>query len=339
MKSFENKQILLITTHFFGYENAMIHQLKKRDAHVLYFDERPSENSFYKGIIRVAPFLLHWKIESYYKSILNQLKNKKIDQFLLIKGEATPEFFLKEFRKQHPETRFIFYAYDSVTEYPKFLKLSHYFDSVFTFEAQDAQKYNWHFRPLFYIDAYQNSILKSKTLYDVAFIGSAHTDRYTVGENILKSLNQLKLKSYFYYFAPGKIFFYLKRLLDPHFKKFDIKKVRFQSLSHEKIADIYQNSFAVLDINKPFQLGLSMRPFEAIASQKKLITTNPEIVHYPFYSADNILVVNRNFIQIDPLFFQTPFKELPEGTLQKISIDSWLDALFIQEQDEYWKWW
>ena len=341
MNDFSNKNILLITAQFFGYEKALQNQLKKRGARVWYYDERPSNKNLHKGIIRVAPFLLKGKTKRYYQTILEELKTEKIDYFLLIKGEATPFFFLKQFRQQHPETQCIFYAYDSVTEYPKFLKLNSYFDKNFTFEARDAQQYNLHFRPLFYIDEYAQPKVKSNgsTLYDISFVGSAHTDRFTVGENIRKVADKMGLKTFFYYYAPSKIIFYLKRIFDPYFKKFDIRQVKFQSISHKDLAEIYQNSFAVLDINKPFQLGLSMRPFETFVAQKKLITTNPEIVNYPFYHPNNILVLDRDNIDIPISFFQTDFQPLSDELLEKISLDSWLDAIFLQPQDEYWKWW
>ena len=338
MQNFQGKKILFLTASFFGYEKAIVHQMKALGMEVDFFDERPSNNNLIKGIIRVFPKLIQNKTKNYYKEILEKSKAKKYDFFLLIKGEATPIFFLKEFKKQHPETKTIFYAYDSVAEYPKFLELNKYFDENYTFEAKDAEKYNIHFRPLFYINNYAEKKIETKK-YDVCFIGSAHTDRYFVGEKIEKELNDLKLTSFFYYFAPSKIVFYLKRIFDIHFKKFDIKKIKFLSLNHAEVSKKYRESFAVLDINKPFQFGLSMRPFEVLVSERKLITTNPEIVHYPFYNPNNILILNRDNIQIPKEFFDTKFQPLTDELLDKISITSWLEALLIKDQNKYWKWW
>ena len=62
--------------------------------------------------------------------------------------------------------------------------------------------------------------------------------------------------------------YYFKKIFDQNFKRFDLDKLSFDKLTHEQISDIYSNSFAVLDINKPFQLGLSMRTFDTLASSK-----------------------------------------------------------------------
>ncbi len=339
MEKFKNKRILLLTTRFFDYEKAIVRRLETLGAIVDYYDERPSNSNWTKGIIRVAPKLLTWKTQSYYKRILEETQSKKYDFLLLIKGEATPEFFLEIFKKEHPETTSIFYAYDSVAEYPKFLKLNVFFDRNFTFEARDSEKYDVHFRPLFFIDDYTRVEKNQLKKYDITFIGSAHTDRYTVGENIEKESKKRGLNTFFYYYAPSKIIFYLKRIFDPHFKKFNIEKVKFQSLKHEKVAEIYKESFAILDINKPFQFGLSMRPFETLISGRKMITTNTEIINYPFYNPNNILVIDRDAVEIPEVFFETEFQDLPKEQIEKLTLDSWLDALFFDHQDEYWKWW
>jgi hypothetical protein len=334
----QNKKILFLTTNFFQYEKSIIQEMEKLGATVDFYDERPSNNNFGKGVIRVAPRLFSWKTNRYYNQILSDTKDKKYDFFLLIKGEATPLSFLKKFRKQHPESSCIFYAYDSVEEYPKFLKLQQYFDKVFTFEARDSQKYNWHFRPLFYIDAYQTKVTTHK-IYDLSFVGSAHTDRYFISEKIEKELHKNKLSSFFYYYAPSRIIFYLKRIFDSHFKKFDIRKINTQPLSHESISKIYQQSIAILDINKPFQFGMSMRPFESLAAERKLVTTNPEIIHYPFYNPNNILIIDREQPNIPKDFFQTEFQPLPKEQLEMLTIQSWLEGIFKKNQDNYWKWW
>ena len=104
--------------------------------------------------------------------------------------------------KNNPQATKIFYTYDSAVEYPKFLKLYPYFDKVFTFEPEDAKKYNLHFRPLFYLKEYRSLQSNSKPQYDISFIGTAHTDRYLIGEKVAEISEKQKLSSFFYYFLP-----------------------------------------------------------------------------------------------------------------------------------------
>lgn len=332
----KGKKILFLTANFFNYEVEIIKRLKEFGAEVDFFNERPSDSVFTKGIIRVNSSLYQSKIDNYYKKILHEIQLKKFDFFLLIKGETMPNFFLEEFTKNNPQATKIFYTYDSAVEYPKFLKLYPYFDKVFTFEPEDAKKYNLHFRPLFYLKEYRSLQSNSKPQYDISFIGTAHTDRYLIGEKVAEISEKQKLSSFYYYYAPGKLAFLLKKVFDKNLKEFDLKKLSFQKLSHQNIIEIYKNSFAVLDINKPFQKGLTMRTFEVLAASKKLITTNTDVRKYPFFNSNNVQILNRENLDLDEEFFTTEFQKIPEKDLEMMSLDSWIECLFIREQDEYW---
>lgn len=338
MTAVQGKKILFLSVSFFGYENAIAERLCGLGAEVDFYDERPSNSNFSKGLIRLNKNLYHRKITTYYRRILNDTGNRKYDYFLLIKGEATPAFFLQAIRDNNPGIQMIYYNFDPLSEYPHLISHLRYFDRKFTFEFSDAAQFNLNFRPLFYLDEYKNTA-KSVTRtadYDMVFIGSAHTDRYIVGEKIRAVANSLRLKSYFYYYAMGRFTFRLKKMIDKNLEQFDIDKVSFTKLTHDEIIGFYRNTKSVLDINKPFQQGLTIRTFEVLASEKKLITTNADIQNYPFYNPDNIMITDRENIVLDPGFFTTPFKTIDRDILYRMSLDSFIECLFDKPQDDYW---
>ncbi len=333
----KDKKILFLSANFFGYEKAIVKRLRELGADVDFYNERPSDSVLTKGIIRVNKNFYFKKINSYYEKILAQTMNHKYDFFLLIKGETIPIFFLEKFKKENPAAKMIYYSYDAVHEYPKFLKLYSYFNNNFTFEPKDAQQYHLSFRPLFFVKEYQHSIADISKKYDVVFIGSAHTDRYIIGEKIKELCKAKNLKTYFYYYAPSKIAFLMKKIFDQNLQKFDFQKLSFKKFQHAEIAAIYAQSQSVLDINKPFQNGLTMRTFETLASGKKLLTTNSDIKNYPFYDAENIMILDRNKLEIEAGFFKSDFKEISAETLEMMTLDSWIECLFVKDQDDYWK--
>ncbi|WP_374461886.1 hypothetical protein [Chryseobacterium taeanense] len=337
MIDLNGKKILFLSVSFFNYEKAIAKRLSDLGAEVDFYDERPSNSNFSKGIVRLNKKFYHLKINAYYNRILNEIKNKKYDYFFLIKGEATPSFFLEKIKENNPGIKMIYYNFDPLTEYPDLIDNLKFFDKKFTFEYRDSVTYNMNFRPLFYVDEYKN--LNHDTgaaIYDMVFIGSAHTDRYIVGEKIRAAADKLKLNSYFYYYAMGKIAFRLKKIIDKNLKQFDMAKVSFDKLTHYQIIDFYRKTKSVIDINKPFQSGLTIRTFEVLASGKKLITTNSDIINYPFYSPENVLVIDRENIQLDPEFFKTDFKKLNQDVLYRMSLDSFIECLFGDAQDDYW---
>lgn len=337
MISLKDKKILFLSVSFFKYERAIVKRLAEMGAQVDFYDERPSNSNFSKGIIRFNKRFYQTQIHRYYQKILKEIQGKGYDYFLLIKGEATPAFFLEEVKRNNPRMEMIHYNFDPLTEYPLLISNLQYFDKKFTFERSDAQKYNLHFRPLFYLDEYRDSDREFQHFeYDVVFIGSAHTDRYVVGEKVKAVANKLNLKSFFYYYAMGKTAFRLKKLFDSNMKQFDLKTVSFEKLNHEQIIDYYRKSKAVLDINKPFQNGLTIRTFEVLAAGRKLITTNTDIKNYPFYNPDNILIIDRENVELHPDFFTTKFVHADEKMLYMMSLNSFIECLFFKDQDSYW---
>ncbi len=334
--NFTSKKILFISPSFFDYENAITSRLQRRGAKVDFFDERPSNSWLTKGIIRVYKRLYQSRINTYYQKILETTKKENYDYFLLLKGESIPYWFIQKLKTLHPDILTVFYIYDTVEEYPRFLELIPFFDKVITFDPQDAIKYNIPFRPLFYLDDYKKTQSNTKYLYDLAFIGTAHTDRYAVGENLLQASEKLRLRSFIYYYSPSKMIFLLRRIFDKTLKSFDLSKLSFKKLSHPDVAKIYQECFAVVDINKPFQNGLSLRTFEALIAGKKLITTNSEIVKYSFYNPNNILVITRDTIELPPSFFETEYC-VDKDAIEIYRLDAWLDSVFLGFQNDYWQ--
>lgn len=335
MKEIKGKKILFLAVRFFQYEKAIAQRLSELGAEVDFYDERPSNSNFAKSVIRFNKKLYESVINRYYQSIINQIQGKKYDYFLLIKGEAVPAYFLEKVRALNPEIEMIYYNFDPLKEYPVLISNLKYFDKKFTFERNDSIRYGLSFRPLFYLDEYK-SLMSNVYDYDIVFIGSAHTDRYIVGEQVKSIAEKLKLKYFFYYYAMGKIAFRIRKIVDKELKQFDNKKLSFTKLSHHQIIDYYKRTKSVLDINKPFQEGLTIRTFEVLASGRKLVTTNSDIKNYPFYNPNNVLILDRAHIELNQSFFNSEFEKIDDEVLYMMSLNSFIECLFIKDQDKYW---
>lgn len=334
----KGKKILFLSVKFFNYEKLISDKLKSLGAEVLYYDERPSNSIFTKGMIRLNRNFLKRKIKRYYNTILGDIVNQKLDYFFLIKGEVVPKFFIKRLKAQRPNIIMIYYNYDSFVNNPHAKKIIDFFDRKFTFDHQDALDYKMDFRPLFFSDDYAKIYnTKNDFKYDLSFIGTTHTDRYLISETLANWCKTNHLKSYTFYFSQSRLVFLFKYLFDSTFKKFSYRKLSFKSLTHQEIINVYQDSRAILDINHPFQKGLTMRTFEALGAGIKLITTNIEIKKYPFYNPNNVLVIDRNNIKIkDNNFFLSPFEIIAEDDYKKMSINGWLHCLFVASENHFW---
>ncbi len=91
--------------------------------------------------------------------------------------------------------------------------------------------------------------------------------------------------------------------------------------------DLYRKSRIVLDVQKPMQIGQTMRSFEALGSKRKLITTNSDIANYDFYHPDNILIIDRHHPIVPPSFLHSNYTPLPQEIYTSYSLSNWLGSL------------
>lgn len=337
LEHLNEKKILFFSVQTFNLEKDIIKQLEKHGALVTYFDERPANNNFTKGIIRINRNFLQKTINKYYKNILKSIKSEKFDYLFVNRGEVVPKQFLEEFIRLQPNCKRIFYTWDSFGNHSHGLKILDYFDKKFTFDKKDAEKYNIGFRPLYFTDKYRE-IYNSDTVknIDLLFLGTAHSDRYIISNQIADWCKDNNLVAYNYYYMQGKFVYYYKKFFDSSFKTFDFKKLSFKGLTVDEIVQLYDRSNVILDISHPGQSGLTMRTFEAIGAGKKLITTNMNIREYPFYNTKNIFLIDRNKLELEKSFFDHQYESLDSKLYEKCSIDGWIEDLFFGEQDDCW---
>lgn len=333
---FKNKKILYISIKTFNYELEIASKLRELGANVDYFDERPSNSVLTKGIIRLKRSFFQKKINTYYKSILKKIESEKYDFFFLVKGEVIPSFFLAKLKLLQKDCSFIYYTWDSFENNSNALSILHFFDKKLTFDPLDAESFKLEFRPLFYIDKYKKMKNIKKFKYKMLFLGTAHSDRYRISNDVVNWCKKHDFSTFTYYYMQSKLVYFLKSKFDSSFKDFDYKKLNFKSLSIDEIIKYYENSSIILDINHPKQRGLTMRTFEALGAGKKIITTNNEIKKYSFYNSNNIFVIDRENIELEKAFFESNFNPINEDMLSEMSIIGWLKSVFIQNDSNYW---
>ncbi|AMW77524.1 lipopolysaccharide biosynthesis protein [Acinetobacter sp. TGL-Y2] len=329
LEHLNGKKILFFCVQSFNLEKDIVNQLQKHGALVTYYDERPANNNFTKGIIRLNRNFLKSQIVKYYKRILKNLKDQQFDYLFVNRGEVVPEFFLKEFMQTQDSCKNIFYTWDSFQNNGHCLSILKYFDKKMTFDHEDAEKYDLEHRPLYFTDKYRKIYdSNQKKVYNLLFLGTAHSDRYLISTQISDWCNAQNLTSYCYYYMQGRLVYFFKKYFDKSFQMFDYSKLSFNSLNLDQIVDFYDKSEVILDISHPYQSGLTMRTFEAIGAGKKLITTNVNIKKYPFYNENNIFLIDRHNIQLDINFFKNKYLPLSFELYESYSIDGWLYDIF-----------
>ncbi len=150
----KGKKILFICVQTFNLEQEIIKKLQQHGAIVTYYDERPANNNFIKGMIRINRNLLRTKINNHYQNILKDINDKQFDFLLVNRGEVITEDFLKNFIRKQPQCQRILYTWDSFKNHSHSTDILQFFHKRFTFDREDAEKYKIGFRPLYFMDKY-----------------------------------------------------------------------------------------------------------------------------------------------------------------------------------------
>lgn len=323
----QNKNILLFVPNGRGnYGTAIEKELNQRGANTWVFDERPSSSTISKIIVRLAKNSLESFFISYLEKILEECKGIDFDFVIIIRAEAFTPSSIKFLKSKVKNAFFILYLWDSIknTDASSILP---FFDRVLSFDKYDAEKFNLMHRPLFFINFYRDIAKIPPADIDVLFVAKLHSDRFRFAKSYESALLAHGFSAFFFFYLQSKILFYKMKIENSDLKQAKLSDISFKPLPATKVADLMQRSRVSLDAQHPSQTGLTMRTLEVLGAKRKLITTNKEIVNYDFFNPDNIMVVDRNEVKIDPDFIHSPFTDLPESIYEKYSIQGWLDDL------------
>lgn len=172
----------------------------------------------------------------------------------------------------------------------------------------------------FWFDAYPNSRENNGSLF---FIGTHHKERVADIRAFYRVAEELGLPTDFRIAAKDTAQAKLELGLD------GIRYLTMdEALPYRDNLLTAQKAGVLVDFLHTKHHGLSLRVFEALGYGKKLITTNPTVIHYDFYHPDNIFVWNGNNTEELKAFLQRPYHPPLEDLQQKYSFGNWLRWAF-----------
>lgn len=327
----KGKKVLIIATAFFGYDIAMKDEIERLGAEVRFYDERSVKSSIGRALIKISPSIFYKKTKNYHQNIIRENNSIEFDIVYIYGGSMLNEKFLKLYKDHFKKARFVLYLADSVRGIERYEKMFPLFNKVVTFDKMDYKHYskqysNIFFLPLFYSKEYENKEKKNlqELKYDIAFVGTIHSDRLMLIKQIKEQAESLGLKVYFYCYLQAWFMYFFYYLTKKEFKHTKYTDFQYKKISAGNIRKIMKNSKAIFDVQYPKNTGLTMRTMETLGMRRKLITTNEDIKTYDFYNPNNICVINRNSPKLDTDFFKTKYEELPQNIYQSYSITNWI---------------
>ncbi len=312
-----SQKIVVISLDHWNYDKHIISDLQSKgitSQHINFGDYK--HPSFFS---RIKNFFYKVFLKKNLKKILRQeyIIEKletigKQDQILVI----NPDLIEKKYHlmiKEHTH-KYIAYLYDSVARYPVQDLLEGVFDEIYSFDTDDVKKYN--FKPTTnynYLEKKDFHWIEAPN-YQLFYLAS-FDDRIALLSQIAQKLNAIKVTFRFI-------------IVTKKVKEIPFIEIRKERINQEDLGEFYNQTNVILDLVRDQQTGLSFRIFEAMAYQKKIITSNAAVRNYDFYNPNNILVLDENNLQIDASFFTTKYQPIPNEIYQKYTLSHWVDTIF-----------
>lgn len=331
------KKILLIGLEMNGYLLSIKESLEKRSFQVTLYEKFGKINKKdLTNIERVIRFLaVEYNIQ-FFKNKYNELEKKYFKEYIselesdydyVLDMFAQSKYnFINELKFKLTKAKFKLFLWDDI-KYKKIDEVLKLYDEVFSYNKEDANEIKAKYRSNFYVKEF--IVDKKKMKYDILYIGGLRDDKRI---KILEKLDEISVNNKFFLIGKDKIKNNFKYKNYKKAKKY-LKDNYFNVM---EISKYTKESQIILDLIYKEQNGLSLRPFEAIASKAKLITTNKNIKEYDFYNTNNVFYLEEDMSNVEDLkiFIKLPFQEYSENIKYKYSIESFIDDIFWEELNE-----
>lgn len=312
-------KICLVSFDYWEYDYHIVEALKRKGIDAKHIDISTFEYKYKTPLHKIVNFLSKVFLNKNIKKLKRQdyvidtLKSYGHQNYVLSIRPDLLDISTHKSIKKHTD-KYIAYIYDSCKRFPVDHLLDGIFDEIYSFDLDDVKTYNFkHIPNYIYL---KKQPIKQTFDQDVLIVMTA--------DERLQTLNKMAE------FLDKHGISYKFMLIGKHKPKDLHEGITYQKdeIRPEELKTYFDNSRIFLDLIRHGHNGLSFRVFEALANQKKLITTNKTIVEYEFYSPENIQIIETDTIDIDLDFFKTPYKPLQENIYYKYTLDNWINTVF-----------
>lgn len=245
--------------------------------------------------------------ENYYNQ---NLKNVEEDVIIVFDPHVRIQF-LVWLRKNNPDKRIIMWFWNTIAEIGKNLPLDEIPESIekWSYSKYDCAKYSLEYNTTFY--PYDLPEASKMIEYDVCFIGK---DKGRLQEilAVKEELEKRGLRTYFH-ISPTHQYELLKN------------RIYKAKIPYKDVDSIIARSKCILDIEVSKTAGLTIRPFEALLRNKKLITNNVSLAEEDFYCPENVFIIGKDRMDGIVDFVKSDYKMLDADMYKKYTMHSWVE--------------
>lgn len=246
-----------------------------------------------------------------WKRPLDDIQWDDSKQYYILSTRFAPTdiYYLKKKREEH-NIKYILFAYDAWDDL-QWSKVNHYyheklhFDMIITFDNADAEQKHFIYSDHHYSMLSDNS--PSEIAYDLYFIG-VNKGRY---KKLIEIYDVLKSGGVSMYYRLSDV-----ALAQRQYQNQIIYSSLEDRIPYPEVVEGIKKANCILEVLIDLQTGATLRYYEAICYNKKLLTNNKNVVNLPFY--------NPNYIHV----FEKPENIDLEWVKERIPVDYHYDGRF-----------
>lgn len=272
----ERNCLLIFPKTFYSFAKVLAAGLEQRGYAVVTANEEYPENAFGKMLGKLGLHtLLEWTTE---KAISRKfLQGHNYELVLVVKGRGLGPRLVERLRSSG--ARVVAYNFDSFGYHGAPLRWYRDVDRFATFDYADAAKYGLPRVDLF--SSLPEPMAPKEFRYDVSAILRNHSDRLEYLDSVLRALGPQRV--FVYVFEQNVFTAVLNFLRSPRLYAKYWGCISFKSLPYKDYAEVLRSSEYTVDYAHPKQTGITIRCFEALSAQTKVITNNPYVSRNPAF--------------------------------------------------------
>lgn len=244
-------------------------------------------------------------------------KNIKLYNVVIIFDTYYNDGLIDYLYKMNSRLRVIFYCWNTIKTISKRTNIESILNDkrieVWSYNYSDCKQYS-----MIYNQQFWNKRLISMNnmnTIDISFIGSPK-QRIEFLQNIYTYCQNNNLITYFY--------------ITGYECEFNRNKGGKFLPYTQYISEIASKSHAILDLVTDENVGLTLRPLEALFLGKKLITNYSDIVNESFYNVNNVYIIGKDKRTILE-FLSLPYKKISEKIISSYDCISWIKRFGVEE--------
>ena len=330
---FELYKLIQKNLEFLGYTVTVIHN---RGYKFQYINALQRIKNFFRKLI-LADYSYKKKLKDnfLYEEQMRLLgKHRSYDITLVIRADFFSTKFLLEARNK--SEKFLSFHYDGLGRDPKIFKKIYLFDRFYAFDPNDIKEYErFHiqYAPNFYFDFPEDNISLSKetTVNKIHYISSFHPSRT---QKIFEFYNYIKT-----IITPVRFDLVYHHTVEDQIPDYARQHFNCQQeiIPFEQQTAAIRQSDIILDFCIDEHQGLSFRIFEGLKYEKKVITTNEQILKQDFYRPENFFLLREDNLSEVADFLSSPYRPIAPALKASYGFKQWLENILDYKPESFQK--